>query len=108
MNHLNVYVDLITKAQSRILFNRIGYHHHHILPSAMGGTDDPDNLVFLTPKEHMLAHTLLAFSYPNQWGAVEMIGLRSLHKLPKWKRRRIAHWRAQLQRAARVRSFNHK
>lgn len=32
---------------------------HHILPKSLGGTDDTDNLVDLTPKEHYIAHRLL-------------------------------------------------
>lgn len=32
---------------------------HHILPRALGGTDDKSNLVFLTAKEHFVAHHLL-------------------------------------------------
>jgi hypothetical protein len=33
--------------------------NHHILPKSMGGTDDTNNLVYLTPREHLLAHWLL-------------------------------------------------
>lgn len=32
---------------------------HHIIPKACGGTDDPCNLVLLTPKEHFICHLLL-------------------------------------------------
>ena len=34
-------------------------HKHHILPKHMGGTDDRDNLIELTPKQHALAHKKL-------------------------------------------------
>lgn len=34
-------------------------HLHHIVPKHMGGTDDPDNLVYLTVEEHALAHKKL-------------------------------------------------
>lgn len=35
---------------------------HHILPKAFkaGGEKDPDNLVYLTPREHFICHRLLA------------------------------------------------
>lgn len=33
---------------------------HHILPRSLGGSDDPDNLVKLTPEDHFFAHLLLA------------------------------------------------
>lgn len=32
---------------------------HHIIMKSMGGTDDIDNLVMLTPREHFIAHWLL-------------------------------------------------
>lgn len=35
------------------------YELHHILPRSLGGTDEPSNLVWLTYREHFLAHTML-------------------------------------------------
>lgn len=32
---------------------------HHIVPKSLGGSDDEDNLVYLLPREHYVAHTLL-------------------------------------------------
>lgn len=32
---------------------------HHIIPRCLGGTDDPDNLVDLTCREHFICHLLL-------------------------------------------------
>ena len=37
----------------------ITYHKHHIIPTHAGGTDTPDNIIRLTPKEHAEAHRLL-------------------------------------------------
>jgi len=37
---------------------------HHIIPRSCGGTDDPKNIVYLTPKEHYIVHHLLMFVYP--------------------------------------------
>jgi len=36
-----------------------GLYVHHIIPRSLGGTDNPDNLVTLTLKEHRIAHRLL-------------------------------------------------
>tara|TARA_R110000868_G_scaffold12850_1_gene60757 strand:+ start:1820 stop:2353 length:534 start_codon:yes stop_codon:yes gene_type:complete len=32
------------------------YHRHHIIPKHAGGTDDDDNIIYLTPEEHAKAH----------------------------------------------------
>jgi len=38
---------------------------HHIIPKCMGGTNDPSNLVRLTPEAHYVAHQLLVKIYPT-------------------------------------------
>ena len=38
-------------------------HKHHIIPKHMGGTDNPENLISLTPKEHAKAHQDLYEKY---------------------------------------------
>ena len=40
-----------------------GYHRHHIIPKHMGGGDNKENLVYLTPEEHALAHLKLYEKY---------------------------------------------
>lgn len=37
----------------------IYYEEHHIMPRSLGGSDDPQNLVLLTAKEHYVCHLLL-------------------------------------------------
>lgn len=36
---------------------------HHIVPKSLGGDDNQSNLVILTPREHFIAHLLLAKIY---------------------------------------------
>jgi hypothetical protein len=55
MNYQKIYERLTTK-KNRVLSTK---ETHHIIPKSMGGTDDPDNLVDLTPREHYIAHKLL-------------------------------------------------
>jgi hypothetical protein len=51
------YNSLINKAQNRIV---LGYtEKHHIIPSALGGTNEKDNIVKLIPREHFICHLLL-------------------------------------------------
>ena len=40
-------------------------HIHHIIPKHMGGTNDPSNLVKLTPRQHALAHKKLYEQHGN-------------------------------------------
>ncbi len=51
------YDQIIDRARGRKL--EIYFETHHIIPRAWGGTDDPDNLVDLTYREHFLVHWLL-------------------------------------------------
>jgi hypothetical protein len=51
------YYSIVSKAQSRQLD---GYtEQHHIIPKSLGGSNDLDNLVSLTSREHFVCHLLL-------------------------------------------------
>ena len=39
---------------------------HHIIPRCIGGNDHEDNLIDLTPREHFIAHMLLARENPHE------------------------------------------
>ena len=59
MNYQNTYNQLVENAKSRKGLS--GYRErHHIVPKSLGGTDDPENLVDFTAREHFIAHLLLA------------------------------------------------
>lgn len=45
--------------------NYIYYENHHVIPRSLGGLDNQDNLVLLTPKEHFLCHYLLCKMLPE-------------------------------------------
>lgn len=60
MNYELIYQNLIFKSKDRIKNENEYYEIHHIIPRSIGGNDDIDNLVFLTAREHFLAHALLA------------------------------------------------
>lgn len=51
------------------------YELHHIKMRSMGGTDDPENLILLTSKEHFLAHLLLHWIYRNRSTAYALFRL---------------------------------
>jgi hypothetical protein len=64
MNYQKIYNDLIEKRKEFPYID--GYSEkHHILPRSLGGSDDKDNLVQLSAKEHYIAHLLLCKIYEN-------------------------------------------
>ena len=53
------YYQIIDTARQRDLPNYIKSEVHHIIPRSLGGSDDSNNLVKLTLKEHWVCHKLL-------------------------------------------------
>lgn len=51
------YNQIINRAKGRIL--EPPFERHHIKPRSLGGTDDRDNIAFITPREHFICHWLL-------------------------------------------------
>lgn len=63
MNYQRIYDELIARGKTRAWTKTcapVAVEIHHIVPKCIGGTDDKDNLVCLTVREHVLAHVLLA------------------------------------------------
>lgn len=59
------YDSLIKTRKSRFLEANVYYEKHHIIMRSMGGTDESNNLVHLTAREHFIAHLLLWKIYRN-------------------------------------------
>ena len=68
MNYYQIYRNIIEKAKNRSIDSYT--ETHHIIPKCMGGSNNKDNLVKLTPKEHFICHKLLHEIYPNENGLV--------------------------------------
>lgn len=63
MQYNKIYTSIIEKAKNRTLSE---YNEkHHILPRCLGGSDDAENLVRLTYREHFICHKLLCKMYPG-------------------------------------------
>jgi len=81
MNYKNIYNNLVQKAQNRELS---GYgEKHHIVPKCMGGNNTKSNIVYLSAKEHFMAHKLLVRIHPNikgVWYALIAMGRLSQFK----------------------------
>lgn len=84
------YNNIIAKARARV--NQTGYtEKHHIIPKSLGGTNDPENLVKLTAKEHFVCHRLLVKMTTGEskrkmsnaaWG---MANLRNAYQSERYK-----------------------
>ena len=65
MNYLKIYNQIIDRANQRTLEKDVYVEKHHIVPVCMGGTNDYNNIVKLTGREHFICHWLLARIYPE-------------------------------------------
>jgi hypothetical protein len=65
MDYHKIYRSLIEKSKNRILENNTYTEKHHVIPRCLGGNDNSDNLVNLTPEEHLIAHLLLVKMFPD-------------------------------------------
>lgn len=58
MDYKRIYEQLVNRAKSRE--KPSGYcEKHHIIPKALGGSNKKENLVYLTLREHWIAHQLI-------------------------------------------------
>lgn len=53
------YYKIVNRAQTRAVENGQYYERHHIVPRSLGGLNNKENLVYLTAREHFIAHWLL-------------------------------------------------
>lgn len=66
------YYSIIDRAKSRPKNN--GYvERHHIIPKSLGGSNNKENIVSLTAREHFLVHLLLVRMCNNQNDRAKMV-----------------------------------
>ena len=67
MDNSGVYNNIIKKAlkENRIKNDNIYYEKHHIIPKCLNGSNEINNIVLLTAREHFLCHWLLVKIHPN-------------------------------------------
>lgn len=90
MNYEKIYNQIINRAKNRIL--ECYTEKHHIIPRCMGGSDEKENLVNLTAREHFICHRLLTQIYPNNnklkfalWAMCNMKSKRQSRYVPSSK-----------------------
>jgi hypothetical protein len=57
--YTRLYYSIISNAKQRALPRDTYKEEHHIIPESLGGSNDLDNLVSLTYREHRICHKLL-------------------------------------------------
>jgi hypothetical protein len=81
MEYAKIYNQIVERAKNRVLE---GYKEkHHIIPKCLGGSNDKNNLVELTAREHFLCHMLLCEIYPNNKNLWYALFLMSINKNKK-------------------------
>lgn len=99
MNYKIIYDKLMQRAP-KTKTDGVYLERHRIVPGCMGGEYVYENIAFLTPEEHYLAHQLLVKIYPNNYKllyAAEMMskgvsvnrGQRN-NKLYGWLQRKLS------------------
>lgn len=75
MNYLKIYDSIIEKARKRCNSDGTYLEKHHIVPKCIGGTNNQENLVKLTAREHYMCHLLLAkiHNIKKLWAAFSMM-----------------------------------
>ena len=91
MNYERIYSEFIADRLTKQPVKPAYFEKHHIVPRALGGCDDEENLIRLIPEDHFFAHLMLAKIHGgNMWAPVAfMVG--GSRKDYKPTHSRIAH-----------------
>lgn len=90
MDYQKIYQHLIDRGNNRTPLDDEYYERHHIIPRCLGGTDDPDNVVTLTGREHFIAHLCLVKIHKDNHKlvhAANMMSVGSMHNNRSGNRR---------------------
>jgi hypothetical protein len=83
MNYLKIYNKIIDNAKKRNMLDCY-MEKHHIIPKSEGGSNENNNLVYLTPKEHFIAHKLLYRIDPKNYNRMLSFLMMSNRFNIKW------------------------
>jgi hypothetical protein len=79
---MRIYHNIVENAKIRTTEDYV--EKHHIIPKCLGGSNDKENLVELTAREHFICHWLLAKHHNSKqlWNAFSMmcIGAKKHHR----------------------------
>lgn len=83
MDYARIYREFISDRLAKQPEAPTYFERHHILPRALGGGNESENLIRLTPEDHLFAHLLLAKIHGgHMWAAaLLMTGSRARGKV---------------------------
>lgn len=83
MDYARIYREFISDRLAKQPEAPTYFERHHILPRALGGGNESENLIRLTPEDHLFAHLLLAKIHGgHMWAAaLLMTGARARGKV---------------------------
>jgi hypothetical protein len=85
MDYQKIYNNLVESRKNQAIKSDVYYEKHHIIPKCLGGTNESDNLVKLTYREHFIAHWLLCKIHKSHSG-IQYAFLCMLRKQPTGER----------------------
>lgn len=90
MNYKRIYEELIADRLIHQPHEDSYAEIHHILPRCLGGSNEPSNLIRLTPEDHFFAHLLLAKHHNTHetWAGVMIMHERKARKTITYSRSR--------------------
>lgn len=104
MDYSKIYRDLISSRTHAATDSTI-LEKHHILPRSLGGGDEKQNIVRLTPREHFVAHRLLAKIHGGKmWAALAYMtrgrvksasGVKVTSRVYALAKQKDAEWRSE-------------
>lgn len=66
MNYRKIYDKIIENRKLNPIPKGVYTEVHHIIPRSIGGSDEKDNLIRLSAREHFVCHLLLSEMYPKE------------------------------------------
>lgn len=86
---MNKYTTWYTAITDRARPRKLeGYtERHHVIPKSLNGTDDKDNLVDLTAREHFICHWLLTKMYTGEAKSKMIYALNGMKRNGKFTQR---------------------
>lgn len=81
-----IYITLITNIIDRKLPTDTVYENHHILPKSMTGSNDKNNMIRLTLREHFICHHLLTKFTKGKDNKLMILAFHTFFCFHKWRK----------------------